>query len=236
MPAVPEWKTPGISVGGVDGCKAGWVMVRRGRGGRFAPPVIAPSLAALPETDIVVIDIPIGLPDSGRRTCDLEARALLGARRNSVFTGVRRPLLTFANYPAANAWGKADGAGLTKQLWHILPKVRQVDDWITPDRQQSFREGHPELAFTAAAGRPMAHYKKTAEGEAERLGALAAFISRPVAEGWLAAAQGTGAARDDIVDALALCWSSARVALGINGQVPASPPVDSRGLAMAMVF
>lgn len=228
--------TPGRSVAGIDGCRTGWVIVRRGAAGRFEAPLVARSLDNLPETDMVVIDIPIGLPESGRRACDLEARALLGKRRSSVFTGVRRPLLAMSSYEAANAWGKRDGEGLTKQMWNILPKIGEVDDWITPARNRTFREGHPELAFAGVSGQPMAHYKKTPEGEAERLDAMAGFIDRATVLEWLERARGSGAARDDIVDALALCRSAARVVLGCHGQLPADPPKDVRGLPMEMVF
>ncbi len=211
-------------------------MVRRDAEGRFAAPFVAAALDDLPETDMVVIDIPIGLPESGRRACDLKARAMLGPRRSSVFTGVRRPLLAMSGYEEANAWGKGDGEGLTKQMWNILPKIRTVDDWITPARNRTFREGHPELAFAGVSGRPMAHYKKTPEGEAERLAALAGFIDRFAVLEWLDRARGSGAARDDIVDALALCRSAARILLGRHGQLPADPPKDARGLPMEMVF
>ncbi len=228
--------TPGRTVAGIDGCRAGWVMVRRDAAGRFAAPVVVTSLNELPPADMTVVDIPIGLPESGRRACDLEARALLGPRRSSVFTGGRRPLLAMASYEEANAWGKRDGEGLTRQMWNILPKIRAVDDWITPARNRTFREGHPELAFAGAAGRPMAHYKKTPEGEAERLDALAGFIESAAVLEWLDRARGSGAARDDIVDALALCRSAARVLLGCHGQLPADPPRDARGLPMEMVF
>ena len=231
-----ELPTPGRSVAGVDGCRAGWVIVRRDAAGRFAAPLVVAALDDLPETDMVVIDIPIGLPESGRRACDLEARAMLGPRRSSVFTGVRRPLLAMSSYEAANAWGKGDGEGLTKQMWNILPKIREVDDWITPARSRTFREGHPELAFAGVSGRPMAHYKKTPEGEAERLDAMAGFIDRDTVLEWLKATRGSGAARDDIVDALALCRSAARVLSGCHGQLPADPPKDGRGLPMEMVF
>lgn len=228
--------TPGRSIAGIDGCRTGWVIVRRDAKGCFAAPFVVAALDDLPETDMVVIDIPIGLPESGRRACDLEARAMLGPRRSSVFTGVRRPLLAMSSYEAANAWGKGDGEGLTRQLWNILPKIREVDDWMTPARNRTFREGHPELAFAGVSGRPMAHYKKTPEGEAERLAALAGFIDRDTVLEWLDRARGSGAARDDIVDALALCRSAARVLLGRHGQLPADPPKDARGLPMEMVF
>ena len=211
-------------------------MVRRDAAGRFAPPFVVGALDDLPATDTVVVDIPIGLPESGRRACDLEARKLLGKRRSSVFTGVRRPLLAMASYEEANAWGKRDGEGLTRQLWNILPKIREVDAWMSPARSAALREGHPELAFAGAAGRPMAHYKKTPEGEAERLDALAGFIDRTVVLDWLDRARGSGAVRDDIVDALALCRTAARVELGCHIRLPADPPIDARGLPMEMVF
>lgn len=232
----PGLPSPGLSVAGVDGCRAGWVAIRRDGTGRFEAPLVVATLDDLPAADMTVIDIPIGLPEGGRRICDLEARGMLGKRRNSVFTGVRRPLLAMRSYEEANAWGKRDGEGLTRQMWNILPKIREVDDWIAPVRNRTFREGHPELSFAAAAGRPMAHYKKTSEGEAERLDALAGFVDPSTVRVWLGRARGSGAARDDIVDGLALCRTAARVALGCHRQIPADPPKDSRGLPMEMVF
>ena len=237
LPPLSALPTPGRPVAGIDGCRAGWVMVRRDAAGRFGEPLVVASLDDLPPADMIVIDIPIGLPESGRRACDLAARRMLGAPRcHSVFLDVRRPLLRMESYEEANAWGKCDGAGVAPFMWGILPKIRAVDEWITPDRSARFREGHPELAFAGAAGRPMAHYKKTPAGEAERLDALADFIDPATVLDWLGKARGSGAARDDIVDALALCRSAARVALGCHGQIPADPPRDARGLPMEMVF
>ena len=92
------------------------------------------------------------------------------------------------------------------------------------------------IVIAAAAGRPMAHYKKTPDGEAERLDALAGFIEPAAVREWLDRARGSGAARDDIVDALALCRSAARVLLGCHGRLPADPPKDASGLPMEMVF
>ena len=233
---LPGLPTPGRSVAGIDGCKAGWVMVRRNEDGRFGAPVVVAALDDLPPADMIVIDIPIGLPESGRRVCDLSARALLGRRWMTVFTGVRRPLLQMGSYEEANVWGKRDGEGLTKQMWNILPKIREVDCWITPERNRTFREGHPELSLADAAGQPMSKKKRKAEGRAERLEVLAGFIDPAMVREWLDNARGSGAARDDIVDALALCRTAARVVLGCHGRLPADPPTDARGLPMEMVF
>ena len=228
--------TPGQSVGGVDGCKAGWVMVRRDEDGRFETPVIVTTLDDLKSTDLVVIDVPIGLPDSGRRECDLAARKILGPQRSRVFLDVRRPLLSMESYESANSWAKQDGNGISCQLWGILRKIKEVDDWITPARNRTFREGHPELSFLAAAGRPIVSKKKSPEGKGERLEVLSDFIDPELVRKWLSETRGSGAGKDDILDALALCRSAARVMLRCHDTLPAEPPQDTRGLKMEMVF
>ena len=107
----PKLLTPDKSIAGVDGCKRGWVMVRRDREGRLTRQVYE-ALHNLPKTDIVLIDIPIGLPARGWRACDLEAKRMLGGMRGrSVFTGARRPLLSMQNRECAHAW-----AGIT-MVW-----------------------------------------------------------------------------------------------------------------------
>jgi addiction module HigA family antidote len=228
--------TPGQSIGGVDGCKAGWVMVRRDENGHFEAPVIVTTLDDIKVTDLVVIDVPIGLPDSGRRECDLAARKILGPRRNSVFLDARRPLLSMESYELANTWAKHDGNGISRQMWGIIPKIQAVDDWITPARNRTFREGHPELSFRAAAGRPMTYHKQNPEGKAERLEALSSFIDPEIVRKWLKEARGPEAGEDDILDALALCRSAARVVLRCHDTLPAKPSKDDRGLKMEMVF
>ena len=235
--SAPKLPTPGQSIAGVDGCKRGWVMVRRDENGRFEEEVFE-ALDELPATGVVLIDIPIGLPDSGRRDCDLEARRMLGSKRGrSVFTGARRPLLSMKSRECAHAWGrKQDDLGVNKQLWGILPKIQKVDCQMRAARNPIFREGHPELSFFATAGRPMEHNKKTAEGRNERLDALAGFIDQAIILGWLDQTRGSGAAKDDVLDALVLCRSAARLALGCHCTLPADPPRDDYGLVMEMVF
>src|SRR5207248_11510271 len=73
---------------GVDGCRAGWVVAADS--GAFVAASFAEILAE--RFDLVLIDIPIGLPD-GPRACDLGARVLLGPRRSSVFPAPSRRLL-----------------------------------------------------------------------------------------------------------------------------------------------
>ena len=114
---------------GIDGCRAGWLAVSIDAAGKRGFTIVEriTQLAALDDAT-VFIDIPIGLPDSGYRGCDLAARRLLKGAQSRVFLGLRRPLLDYLNdYKAANAWAKRDGKGLAKQAFNILPKIAEID-------------------------------------------------------------------------------------------------------------
>jgi predicted RNase H-like nuclease len=113
--------------------------------------------------DTVAVDMPIGLLDAGPRACDVEARRRLGPRRSSVFPAPSRPMLAAATYRDALAIG-----GLSKQAFNLIPKIREVDALLTPRRQRTVVESHPELGFARLLGRPCAAPKRTPEGLAER--------------------------------------------------------------------
>src|SRR5207248_225457 len=87
----PAWSLRGVEriegsltvrVLGVDGRRGGWVGAevadRTVRWHIFGDTDELASVAA--DYDAVGIDVPIGLPDSGPRECDVEARRLLRAR------------------------------------------------------------------------------------------------------------------------------------------------------------
>jgi len=155
---------------GVDGCKGGWIAVVL-EGDRAEPPRILARAEEIKSLDAqrILVDIPIGLPDTGRRASDIAARKLLGAAWPRLFLDVRRPLLAFADYAAANAWAKEDGNGISRQLWSILPKIGAVDRWIAPAMQERILEAHPELAFARLRdGDVVREGKKTETGFAIR--------------------------------------------------------------------
>jgi len=88
-----------------------------------------PAAVLAVDADVVGIDIPIGLPTSGRRDCDLAARTLLGPARKAVFLTPVREVLSAATYPDANALSRSlTGKGLSKQTWHILDRIAAVDE------------------------------------------------------------------------------------------------------------
>jgi predicted RNase H-like nuclease len=224
---------PRVTVVGVDGCRAGWVVAlaplsRRGRVTFEIVDRIADVLAL--DVAAVAIDIPIGLPDAGTRACDIEARRRLGPRRSSVFPAPVRATLgaaTFADALAAHR--DADGRGLSQQAFHLLPKIAEVDAAIARSDQSRVREAHPELAFAVLAGAPLPHAKRTAAGATERLALLAPEL------GGVRPSVPRGAALDDVLDAVVLTTIARRIASGRATQL-GDQARDATGLRMEILL
>jgi predicted RNase H-like nuclease len=227
-------------IAGVDGCRAGWFVALvefRGGTSREQHRIVTSFREVLdldPKPTIIAVDIPIGLleePSAGGRECDREARRLLGTpRRSSVFPPPTRPALASATYEEAQGFG----AGMSRQAFGILPKIREVDQLMTPEGQERVREIHPELCFYGLAGHPMRHKKKSTEGKAERLGALQDHFSG--IERALGAFPRSQVASDDVLDAYAAAWTALRIAENAARRIPPRPPIDAKGLRMEMWY
>ena len=233
---------------GVDGCKKGWIAIKLTEEGAWEPRIF-PDIDTLWEyhsrASLILVDIPIGLREEGpsERSCDTAARQVLGPRKFSVFPAPRRKLLEskYQSYQEANANHRqiADGKGISRQTYALLPKIREVDQLLRREAsaRRIVREVHPEVCFWALSGGwPMQVNKKKLAGFDERQKALKAAYSPCdyiIAEGlnWL---QGKGASPDDLLDALA-----AAVTGLIGGTrlrtLPPSPERDAYGLPMEMV-
>ncbi len=182
----------------------------------------------------IVVDMPIGLADKGERTCEREARRRLGRRRSSVFSSPLRPMLDFADYAAANHWGKENGRGLSKQAWMITPKIREIDAAIAPGDQPRIAEGHPELAFARIGGAPCAHPKRTEDGARERRALLAErSIDAPALCAMLRRLypSKTQFADDDVIDACVLTLTAEARLVGDAWRL-GDGARDARGLLM----
>jgi predicted RNase H-like nuclease len=178
----------------------------------------------------VAIDIPIGLAADGPRRADVEARRQLGPRRSSVFPAPVRSVLNAVSYEEACAVSRAAcGKAISKQLFNILPKIREVDALVTPLRQQRLFEMSPELSLAVLAGAPMAHAKTTAAGRAERVRVLGDIFGHEQIEHYVRRTP-AGAQVDDVLDAFAGAWTARRVASAQHLQFGGD--VDERGLRM----
>jgi len=219
---------------GVDGYRKGWVAVRvDGETHELCfYSTIAEALAT--KFDSAAIDMPIGLPARGERACDLAAREELKPHASRVFTGARRGLWDFPSHAEANRALRARGAkAISIQLWHIGPKICELDAAMTPRLQARVREAHPELVFLRLnRGVPLPS-KHTEEGISLRTKLLRANGLREIAR-WLAGDR-QGAKPDDILDAgvLALAareFDSGRVLPGGRAEQ------DARGLKMQIWY
>ena len=243
-PATREDSVPLLA--GVDGCRAGWVVVVAQGDGQDAQAhqvricaSFADVLGLEPAPAVIAVDMPIGLlvePQPGGRDCDQLARRLLGRRASSVFTPPTRQLLEATRYEQVR------GHGLSIQAFNILAKIREVDRLMTPALQQRVYEAHPELAFRALAGRPMQQRKKTVAGREERLRVLDQAPYPPFQGIRMAFAhtlrgcQRTQVAPDDILDAYVLVGTALRIWHAQGCCVPCVPACDQKGLRMEIWY
>jgi predicted RNase H-like nuclease len=191
---------------GVDATRTGWVAIAL-EDGRFAASALEPSfedlLARFPHAAAIGVDIPIGLPEEGRRECDVLARLALGPRRNSVFlTPPRRALETESYAEARRVW-----PSLSAQAFALRAKILEVEGHTADER---ILEVHPEVTFLALArGRHLPFAKRTWNGQLARRRLLGrAGIRLPdTLDAGLAPA-------DDVLDAAAAAWSADRYARG----------------------
>jgi predicted RNase H-like nuclease len=232
-------------VAGVDGCRAGWVVALRNlETGALSIRLIAAiaEIERLPEKpQRIAIDMPMGFASiacKGGRACERAARALLPGKSSSVFSLPCRAALAATDYPQALALNRASGPdqiGLSKQGFHLLPKLRDLDSWITPQRQKRCIEAHPELAFARInEGKPVLSPKRKPAGRAERLRLLRrAGIAVPKT---MLETRPKGSGIDDLLDAIVLTRTAERHLRSDATCLPAKPPLDARKLQMAIWF
>ena len=186
------------------------------------------------------VDVPIGLTEDGRR-CDQTARQVLGwPRASSVFTPPSRAALRGRSSDACRALNlRSTGRSLSAQALGILPKIREVDELMTPRLQCWILETHPEVVFASLdpAGRGLVASKKSPAGRRQRLSLLPPSFaaaaptasSRPFPAG--------DAALDDYLDALAALVAVMRLAAGTARRLPLEgEDRDGRGLAIEIVY
>jgi predicted RNase H-like nuclease len=182
--------------------------------------------------------MPIGLSRNGVRQCEVEARKLISPCGPRVFKTLPREALRFGqeNWNAANQWSKDHGfGGISKQIWAIRPKIKEIDRAISPADQTRIVEAHPELAFARLNGGKPLDSKHTKAGLSARQEILlrAGFTNL---DSWLQMLRGKGAKADDLYDACALVLTAKNHLRGEGQFVPQREERDSRGLRMAIAY
>jgi len=224
-----------VVVGGADGCRTGWVVCRRDADGALDIRVVKTLAEACEGLSILAVDMPIGFVDVPRppRACEAEARKLLPGKASSVFPTPCRSVLACTTHAEANATSKALGIGINQQTFHLFPKMREVDALLrgSAKLRRVVFEAHPELAFARMnGGKPVLSKKRQPEGYAERLKLLARHGFRTKVN------RLSGAARDDILDAIAVCRTATLIARGEAKRLGPARQRDSCGLPMNIWF
>lgn len=230
-----------LRVAGVDGCPGGWFVVLWD-GKEDWQCVLCPTFASVIRSTssctIVGVDIPMGLLREGQkggRECDRCARRLLGrVRGSSVFSPPSRKALSAKDVLQARMLNAP--AGLTKQAFHLLPKIKEVDEVMTPRLQERIKEVHPEASFFVANScQPLELSKRKPKGREVR----EACLKRVLGEGWrnwYLKIQNQFPRRTlelhDVLDASIAVWTAKRIACGEAIRIPPEPPRDERGLSM----
>ena len=229
---------------GIDSCPQGWFYIALNENGDYElgiDPFIYTLCEKQADANLMLIDVPIGLPEDKPRQCDQEARRLLAPERSSsVFPVPCRKAVYAKNYEEAVKTNKEElGASVSKQSWAICKRISQVDSFLTnPDHATPYlRESHPEVCFWAMnSHQPLQHSKKKTEGMRERIAVLqkvwpksAAIYNEAVEE-----FKRKDLGRDDILDALVL----AVTAMVSHNKLKSVAPVeyDQHGLPMEIVY
>lgn len=253
MPTAP-------TLAGVDGCKAGWIVVRHEGDG---PPTVAvfPAFAdligALPDNAIIAVDMPIGLPETcgrGGRGPEVPVRLLLGARQSSVFAIPSRAAIYaetdafsdietwYAAHRRTSLVARATSdppRGVSIQAFGLFAKIREIDALLIarPDRRTRIFESHPEVAFWRLnGGRAMQLPKKikgavNSSGMEERKALLGRY---GYDRAFLDMPPPRGAGTDDFLDATAMAAMARRIADGNAISFPDPPMADSLGIPIAI--
>jgi predicted RNase H-like nuclease len=221
-------------IAGVVPCPGGWLVAS----GRLQGITLFPTepevfrtfvevLDYKPALQVIALGSPVGLlekPRPGGRTCEQEARRLLGRPRCGAISSA----------PSRLALAEIEGLeGLSAVTARRLPRIAEAARELAPYWQRTVFEVHPELSFFQLnEDRPMRRSKHTIAGREERRELLMARL--PGIEQVLDA-KPTGAKPAHLFDAAAALWTSRRIMARAVTRLPADPEWDDQGLRMELV-
>jgi predicted RNase H-like nuclease len=208
-------------------------------------PRFADVLCADEAPAVIAVDIPIGLPAQvgrGGRAAENMVRPLLGARQSAVFSVPARAAIDRSDYREACAVALATSQPprkISKQLFNIAPKIREVDACLRTKPAEAARvfEVHPELAFWRLNGGRALEEPKKVKGRCYEPGLAVRrrlLVAAGVAAETVHAGPPDGAGHDDLLDAIACAVIARRIRAGTARPFPDPPERDAFGLPMAI--
>lgn len=226
-------------IAGVEPCPGGWLVVPSRLQGITAFPFEAevfPNFAEIldyrPSFDVIAIHCHLSFPEEdtpGGRTCDREARKLLGfARGGAIASPPSRHYLRTKDLDARAQ------KGLNPISARMMRRYAEVADEMQPYRQRQVFEVHPELSFYQLNDdKPMQHSKYTDEGLAERRALVESRIHG--IEEVLESDPGGGVTMRHLLDASADMTTARRIAARAVERLPEDPEWDEQGVRMELL-
>lgn len=237
--------TSGKSVG-IDSCKQGWAVFWQEGAGEYdfaVYPHIAPLLSEHREAATLLIDIPIGLPESaemGLHRPDQELRNKLVGKASSVFNTPCRQAVYAEDKHAARRYNlQVLGKSLSEQSLGFSKKIKEVDLFLEacPEYIGRLRESHPELCFALLnQGLPLISRKTEPEGMAERIAVLSRYFPQAESAFIKIQTRQLQSQWNDFVDAMVLAVTGQ---IGLSKgflTIPRQPWRDKREIPMEVVY
>lgn len=221
-------------VAGVTPCRGGWLVASaKLHGTVFAPedPVRLETFIEVvdmrPAYSTVALNVPIGNLNralAGGRTCDRQARAMLGHRGASIKSA---PIGIDSGVEVDLLPDHLDAISRT-----LLPRYREVAAEMAPFRQRTFFEVHSDLSFFQLNGdEPMRWSKHSEKGMQER---RALLEDRVPGVARILDAEIPGVTPSHLLDAAAFLWTARRIFAHAAIRIPEDPEWDEQGLRMEM--
>jgi predicted RNase H-like nuclease len=225
-------------IAGVEPCPGGWLVVGARLQGVTAFPTEPEVLATFaeildyrPSYDVLAVHCHLSFPSEetpGGRTCDRQARELLGwPRAGTITSPPSRTLLRTGDLH------QRARKGLSPISAQMLSRYAEVMAEMQPYRQRQVFEVHPELSFYQLNDdRPMRHAKETPEGVAER---VALVEKRIPGIDTVLAADLPGVELRHLLDASADMVTARRIAARAVERLPEEPEWDEEGVRMELL-
>ena len=214
---------------GIDGCRFGWVVAEEKTKGNLSIQLID-SLnyleSVISKKAIAGIDIPLAIHEKGFRMADAEARVLLKSRASTIFSAPAKETLLSDNYNDACAINESIcGKKISKQSWFLFSKIKEARTiFCQAHKKIKLYEVHPELSFMAMNDmRVIELGKKTDEGFKMRHKLVKKLFPKFDFEQTRANFKRCDVADDDILDAIAVLWSTQKIVANIASYVPKKP-------------
>ena len=202
---------------GIDGCKSGWFSIWENQDETIKSSIFS-NLNELKNFFkkhnrlIIGIDMPVVLSEVIPREADQLARKLLGKKASSVFTAPTPDMLKQSNYEQASLVSKKlFGKSMSLQSWYLFSKIRDVQT-ILHNEHINIYEIHPELSFREMNNRNVVlESKRGLEGFNIRKSLLSIYFKKFIFEEIRDQYKRKDLMDNDILDALAVLWSTKRI-------------------------